>query len=227
MFNNNYALTEIPRHELGSNIQVYRQMKEMSQSELAKAAGYRSRSSINKIENNQTVPNAIALAKIAHALRINCDNLFYGCDMKKYKDLYKQTCAIFKMNHINSKDNVVVPEIADISQENELDFIVENILEYNEITESLKQSEQVLKKYQKVITDFQRLAKRFKKGTPKLQEDKDLVYKYHQITPEHQKTITNMLNGFYQLDLQTQKNATTADSDGENTGTQKGTPSLQ
>jgi hypothetical protein len=36
-----------------------------------------------------------------------------------------------------------------------------------------------------------------------------------------------MLNGFYQLDSQIQKNATTADSYGEDSGTQKGTPSLQ
>ncbi len=226
MFNNNYSITEIPRHELGSNIQVYRQMKEMSQTQLAREAGYRSRSSINKIENNQTVPNAISLAKIAHALRINCDDLFYGCDMEKYKDLYKQTCAIYKMNLINSEENTVTKKIIDTSRKEELDFIADNMIEYNKITESLRQSEQMLQHYQKVQTDLQRLAKRFAKDTPKLQEDKDLVYKYHQITPEHQKMVMTMLDGFYQMDSQEQKNATTADSDGDS-DTQKGTPSLQ
>lgn len=213
MFNNNYALTEIPRHELGSNILVYRQMKELSQSELAKAAGYRSRSSINKIENNQTVPNAVSLARIAHALRINCDELFYGCDMEKYKDLYKQTCAIYKMNHADSSKDSVSRHIVDTPQADELDFIVQGNIELEKVHELLQESEELYKSYQNLYKALEDIAKQAQDESPEQQENNDLVFKYRQITAEHQQTVMTILNGFYQIDSQAQKK--TAQTDGE------------
>jgi transcriptional regulator with XRE-family HTH domain len=176
----------------------------MSQEELAFAVGYKTKASINKIEKNQsTVPHS-KLVRISQVLNVPIDNLVGGKTYTPHSQL-----------------------VASTEQYKALDLAIQNTIEYNEAREILKRSEEAIQKNQKVYEELKRLAKRFQNDTPQQQKDKDLIFKYHQITPEHQKTITDMLNGFYQLDSQIQKNATTADSDGEDSGTQKGTPSLQ
>lgn len=58
----------------------------------------------------------------------------------------------------------------------------------------------------------------------KNEEEKEVLRMFRSLSLDNQKTVMVLLRSL----SQTQKNATTADSDGEeNTGTQKGTPSLQ
>ncbi len=58
--------------------------------------------------------------------------------------------------------------------------------------------------------------------------DKELVDKYHELDESSQLLVKGMIDKLLLAQQMAQKNATTADSDGEeNTDTQKGTPSLQ
>lgn len=196
---------------VGQNIRKYRRFRDMSQKELAKKVGYATKSSINKIEAGEASVPIPRLTQIANALRVPLQALMENIpdDGMPYED-----CS--------------TSEVANTTQVNELSFIVDNRVEYDEVRELLRESEQTLQRNQRLCKELQRLAKRFHNDAPKLQEDKDLIFKYHQITPKHQKMITDMLNDFYRLDSQIQKNATTADSDGdEDSSTQKVAPSLQ
>jgi transcriptional regulator with XRE-family HTH domain len=194
---------------VGQNIRKYRRFRDMSQKELAKEVGYATKSSINKIEAGESSVPIPRLTQIANALRVPLQALMENIpdDGMPYEDY-------------------IAADVAKTTQVNELNFVVDTMVEYDELTEYIKQSEQMLHQYQKMIADMQRLRKRFKNDAPKLQEDKDLVYKYHQILPEHQKMVMAMLNGFYQLDSQAQQNAP-SDVGESVPGTQKGTPSLQ
>lgn len=59
----------------GEIIKQYREKKGLSQTELAKAAGYDSRSSISKIEKGASDPSQIMLVRIAHALEVKPSDL--------------------------------------------------------------------------------------------------------------------------------------------------------
>jgi transcriptional regulator with XRE-family HTH domain len=62
----------------------------------------------------------------------------------------------------------------------------------------------------------------------KKKSDNELLNKYHSLDQSSQVLIKDMIDKLLLTQQMAQKNATTADSDGEeNTGTQKGTPSLQ
>jgi transcriptional regulator with XRE-family HTH domain len=61
----------------------------------------------------------------------------------------------------------------------------------------------------------------------KKKSDNELLNKYHSLDQSSQVLIKDMIDKLLFTQQMAQKNATTADSDGENTGTQKGTPSLQ
>ena len=60
---------------LGAQIRHYRRLRDMSQEELAQAAGYKTKASINKIEKNLTAVPHDMLIRIASALRVPVDNL--------------------------------------------------------------------------------------------------------------------------------------------------------
>ena len=59
----------------GEKIKLLRERKGMSQAELAKAAGYDSRSSISKIENGDSDPSQKMLIRIAAALDVRPSDL--------------------------------------------------------------------------------------------------------------------------------------------------------
>jgi transcriptional regulator with XRE-family HTH domain len=59
-------------------------------------------------------------------------------------------------------------------------------------------------------------------------EDKEFIKKYHALDESSQRLIEEMIDKLLLTQQMAQKNTTTADSDGgEDSGTQKGTPSLQ
>lgn len=60
---------------LGSQVRFYRRLRDMTQVELAIAAGYKTKSSINKIERNEADVPLERLEKIANALRVNKEAL--------------------------------------------------------------------------------------------------------------------------------------------------------
>lgn len=61
--------------KLGEKIRLLRERKGLSQTELAKAAGYESRSSISKIEKGDSDPSQKALARIAAVLEVRPSDL--------------------------------------------------------------------------------------------------------------------------------------------------------
>lgn len=63
---------------LGAQIRHYRRLREMTQAELAKAVGYQTKASINKIEKNQSTVPYDRLKKIASALRVPISQLLTG-----------------------------------------------------------------------------------------------------------------------------------------------------
>ena len=60
---------------LGEKVKMFRKRKGLSQDELAKAAGYDSRSSIAKIEKGVSDPSQKALSRIADALEVRASDL--------------------------------------------------------------------------------------------------------------------------------------------------------
>jgi hypothetical protein len=54
-------------------------------------------------------------------------------------------------------------------------------------------------------------------------QNEEFIQKYNRLTVNNKNSLNIMMDSL----LKAQKNATTADSDGEYSGTQKGTPSLQ
>ena len=63
---------------LGAQIRHYRRLRDMTQEELAKAVGYQTKASINKIEKNQSTVPHDRLEKIASALRVPVSQLLTG-----------------------------------------------------------------------------------------------------------------------------------------------------
>ena len=59
----------------GERIRLFREKKGLSQTELAKAAGYDSRSSISKIESGESDPSQKMLIRLAAALEVNASDL--------------------------------------------------------------------------------------------------------------------------------------------------------
>lgn len=60
---------------LGDSIRIYREKKGLNQSELAAAAGYKTRSSITKIEKNENIPSPQKILAIADALEVGLIDL--------------------------------------------------------------------------------------------------------------------------------------------------------
>lgn len=86
------------------NIKQYRIAKGMSQQELADAAGYKSRSSINKIEKGQTLVTLHQAKKIARALGVSITDLVPEYEAYADRETKKEP---FKWEiSMNSKDNV-------------------------------------------------------------------------------------------------------------------------
>ena len=69
--------------DIGNRIEQKRTEKGMSQEELAAKVGYKSRSSINKIEKNVQRPKADDLPKIAMALDTSVDYLLNGIEIER------------------------------------------------------------------------------------------------------------------------------------------------
>jgi transcriptional regulator with XRE-family HTH domain len=103
---------------VGQNIRKYRRFRDMSQKELAKAVGYATKSSINKIEAGDASVPIPRLTQIANALRVPLQALMENIpdDGMPYED-YSTT------------------EVASTNQSNELEFVVQNRIEYMEIGE--------------------------------------------------------------------------------------------
>jgi transcriptional regulator with XRE-family HTH domain len=181
---------------VGQNIRKYRRFRDMSQKELAKAVGYATKSSINKIEAGEASVPIPRLTQIANALRVPLQALMENIpdDGMPYED-YSTS------------------EATNISQADELDFIVQGNIELEKVHELLNDSEKLYKSYQSLYKNLEDIAKQVQDESLEQQENRDLVSKYRQITAEHQQTIMTILNGFYQIDSQAQKN--TAQTDGE------------
>lgn len=86
------------------NIKQYRIAKGMSQQELADATGYKSRSSINKIEKGQTLVTLHQAKKIARALGVSITDLVP--EYEAYADRESKREPFKWELSINSQDNI-------------------------------------------------------------------------------------------------------------------------
>ena len=64
--------------EIADRIREIRELRGMTQADLATACGYKNRSSINKIESNSYDPSLDVIKKIARALNVDPDYLVFG-----------------------------------------------------------------------------------------------------------------------------------------------------
>jgi transcriptional regulator with XRE-family HTH domain len=196
---------------VGQNIRKYRRFRDMSQKELAKAVGYATKSSINKIEAGEASVPISRLTQIANALRVPLQALMEKIpdDGMPYED-YSTT------------------EVASTNQSNELEFVVQNRIEYMEIGELKNHVESEM---DKLANSYKFLATFVEKAEAEImalkeqeKQNEEFIQKYNRLTVNNKNSLNIMMDSL----LKAQKNATTADSDGEeNSGTQKGTPSLQ
>jgi len=73
---------------IGDRIKARRIELNLTQDELAKKAGYKSRSSINKLENSRTLPSS-KIEKMAEALETTPAHLM-GWDLEEFVEVYRQ-----------------------------------------------------------------------------------------------------------------------------------------
>lgn len=101
----------------GDKLKYYRELAQISQDELAKACGYKSRSSINKIElgSNDMPRKKVALA--AHCLGISPSLLFLE-DSEIVKENLT-TSIVNKINRLDETDLRVTEKVIDGLLEND------------------------------------------------------------------------------------------------------------
>jgi transcriptional regulator with XRE-family HTH domain len=195
---------------VGQNIRKYRRFRDMSQKELAKAVGYATKSSINKIEAGDASVPIPRLTQIANALRVPLQALMENIpdDGMPYED-YSTT------------------EVASTNQSNELEFVVQNRIEYMEIGELKNHIDSEMDKmeqsYKFLATFVEKAEAEIMALKEQEKQNEEFIQKYNRLTVNNKNSLNIMMDSL----LKAQKNATTADSDGEDSGTQKGTPSLQ
>lgn len=83
----------------GEKIKLLRLEKGLSQAELAKAAGYDSRSSISKIEKGESDPSQKMLIKIANALDVKPSDLISDGDMESIEHQPSQQETTIQIVH--------------------------------------------------------------------------------------------------------------------------------
>ena len=89
---------------IGERIRARRQDLNMSQSELARKAGYKSRSSINKMENDDRGATREQLIKIAKALHVTPSYLM-GWEEKEISELTAMQEEIIRKIYELNEDN--------------------------------------------------------------------------------------------------------------------------
>ena len=193
---------------IGQNIRKYRRFRDMSQKELAKAVGYATKSSINKIEAGDASVPIPRLTQIANALRVPLQALMENIpdDGMPYED-YSTT------------------EVASTNQSNELEFVVQNRIEYMEIGELKSHIDSEMDKMEqsyKFLATFVEKAEAEINALKKQEvQNGEFMKKYNQLTAENKNTLNIMLDTM----LMAQKN--TAQIGGDDSSTQKVAPSLQ
>jgi transcriptional regulator with XRE-family HTH domain len=185
---------------LGAQIRHYRRLREMTQEELALAVGYSTKASINKIEKNQSTVPHNRLVQIAKVLDVPIGNL-------TGEGKYVPQRKILNRNYESTKN---------VNIDNDLSNDVETYKKYINL---MKGNDDISKA-------FRQFASAIVKNFNNDDFDKSIMKKFHALTPEHQTMVTGMINGFYIEDINKNVPSTMA-NDEEDTGTQKGTPSLQ
>lgn len=185
---------------VGQNIRKYRRFRDMSQKELAKAVGYATKSSINKIEAGESSVPIPRLTQIANVLRVPLQTLMS-------EDASKESMVCESINSYG---------VANTNQKAELEFIVQNRLEHastSELIDFIKaQMKEHDKVYKKMLNQLDMAEVLFNKMQREYSKDSLLVTRYNQLTSDNKRTLNAMLDTM----LMAQKNTATAEnSDGE------------
>lgn len=184
---------------LGSQIRYYRRLRNMSQEELAFAAGYKTKASINKIEKNISAVPHDRLVRIANILRVPVDNLIGG-------QTYTPKNKLMNENDIKLS-NTEKQQLVKLGNAN----CIDNELYANEVYEyaaiSTSKTAQALRKH---------LIGAMKALNIEASADTTLVPKFNALSSANQQVVMTLVDSLLQQQgtvLQTQKN--TAQTDGE------------
>lgn len=113
--------------QFGMNIRRLREMRGLSQERLAELSGYKSRTSINKIEMGKTDIGQKAIARIAEALGVSSSDLMDGYAEQKNREV---PAATENLSDIKSKFIESVMEMTD-EQIILLQAVVDQVLREN------------------------------------------------------------------------------------------------
>ena len=175
------------------NMRRYRLDRGMSQQELADMTGYKSRSSINKIEKGLTMVTLEQAQKIANALNV------------ELKDLIPEYSALQMSNSSNREKERECETISLHGDDTEL---------YHYL---YSRTDDVGKAFKQLAIAMIR-EERFKAISEK---DKSFLLDFRRLNANNKQLILNMMGTMLQ-----QQKAPSVDGEGDS-GTQKGTPSLQ
>jgi transcriptional regulator with XRE-family HTH domain len=171
----------------------------MSQEELAFAAGYKTKASINKIEKNISAVPHDRLVRIANILRVPVDNLIGGQTYTPKNELMNENGIKLSSQEKKQRVRLCNP----VRTDNEC--YADDVYEY--ATTSTSKTAQALRKH---------LIGAMKALNIEASADTTLVPKFNALSSANQNVVMTLVNSLLQQQeavLQTQKN--TAQTDGE------------
>lgn len=190
------------------NIREYRIARGLSQQELADMTGYKSRSSINKIEKGITTVTLPQAQKIAYALGVELSDIVPSLrSPTQQKDVlipYKEQPAIRNIERKAPKHHFIEP---DIYKETEIKNLISRRDDLGKAFKRLAIA--MIKKEEE------------RQGEELNVMEMDLITRFRVLTPNNKQLISNMLET-----LIMQQNQHSSDTE-EVSSTQKGTSSLQ
>ena len=193
-----------------SNIREFRIERGLSQQDLADMTGYKSRSSINKIEKGITMVTLPQAQKIANALGVAIEVIVPS--LKNTKTYYKTDIPVQKETSEQSKDG----DGFVIDEQKNAYFNKENMFKH-----LFNRNDDVGKAFSRLAYAMAKVEKMQQKEKEVNAIEKESLDKIRKLTPNNRQLLFNMMDT-----LLAQQKALSVDGEGDS-GTQKGTPSLQ
>lgn len=191
-----------------SNIRELRIERGLSQQDLADMTGYKSRSSINKIEKGITMVTLPQAQKIANALGVALEAIVPT--LKSTKNYYKVDSRTTKEALRRDEDNVVVDDEGNVYADRETLF-----------KHLSSRNDDVGKAFSRLAYAMAKVEKMQQKEKEVNAVEKEALDKIRKLTPNNRQLLFNMMDT-----LLVQQKAPSVDGE-EVSDTQKGTPSLQ
>jgi transcriptional regulator with XRE-family HTH domain len=180
-----------------SNIREFRIERGLSQQDLADMTGYKSRSSINKIEKGITMVTLPQAQKIANALGVELEAIVPS--LKYTKDYYKVDSHITKETLARDEDNVVVDDEGNVYANKEALF-----------NHLYSRNDDVGKAFSRLIYAMAKVEKMQQEEKEVNAIEKEALDKIRKLTPNNRQLLFNMMDT-----LLAQQKALPNDGEGE------------